>query len=385
MNLDNIEKELDIINEENSYNSSPDTSPLRLPTLTPAKINNRDKIKPLCEKDNIYDEDQTEIEVPENMVSPHTPVRIQIETPKSPKVNYKELPDLVENYSLYDKLKEYRYTLIKYIIDQNEKIPYIVAFDPNGQIVFVKIDDDNKIYPEDNKIISVVKLEHDSEDNSFQSGIKEKITHELSGIVFFDSKQYIFSLRQDNGEYKDTYYNIKYIVGERKTLFQVFTVINIKDIMNDKIEINRITRINYQIIQQQQIYNNKIILKNLYDNIDKLYNDLENYNNNYTNYSNNIIEDWSLLSVFSKKYYQKYKNGKLMDTEKNKYDTISVNLFSRFQSFNSLIDIVNQMKEITGEINKISQFIKEKSDAIKKENKNTSGKLIKEDQVKILI
>lgn len=321
--------------------------------------------------------------------APHTPTRFKIEAPRTPTRNFSQLPEKSSTLNLYERLKDKRYTLLKYIISEDEnRLIYVVCYDPNGQILFVKVDENMhlQLSIEEKNIITVKRNYDDLFLDAFQGAIQEKMTIEIQGVVFYDGNSYIFSLHHDNGSIENLKYDIvNYQDNKKLVICETFTVVNFKEIEKETTMVLEITKKNYQLIQQQQLLISTNTIDNLITSANNHSNVLKNFIEKHKNYTDNIIDDWGFLGACSADYYQKYGEGKLTESDKEKFDKISINMFARFQAFNEQLMLINQLNSVIPDIDKSSQLINKISEEIENNDTKMSGNIIEIENLNISI
>jgi len=332
-------------------------------------------------------EEKEEREEKEVLKAPHTPKRFKIETPRKPTRKFNQLPEEGSKLDLYERLKDKRYTLLKYIISEEDgKLIYVVCYDPNGQIIFVKIDQNlkHKLSIEEKNIITVKRNYEDIFLDAFQGAIQERMTVEIQGVVFYDGTNYIFALHQNNGSIQNLKYDIlDYQNNKKLVICETYTVVNLREIERETTLVLDITKSNYQLIQQQQLLIGTNTLDNLITSVNNHSKVLKKFIKQYKNYTDNIIDDWGFLGACSLDYYQKYGEGKLTESEKEKFDKISINMFARFQAFNEQLLLINQLNTIIPDIDKSSQLINKISEEIAYNDTKMSGNIIEIEDLSI--
>lgn len=380
-------------------------SPVRIPVVTPVKNElikeldreettqkseekSRNLYSRVSKKDekNKEDESSSSEDEEENVLQvPHTPTRFKIETPRTPTRNFDAEPEEKEDMSLYNKLKDYRYTLLKYIL-AGDKILYVVCFDPNGQLLFVKVDRQDRVSIDEKNII---RVEQDFEDiflDAYQSAIQERIIADVLGVVFYDGNNYLFGLRKNSGAIQNSRYTILQAGDNSKlAICQTYTVVSLRDLEDNAHLLLEATKKNYQIIQQQQLLINKNTLDNIITSVNNLSQNLKRFNGLYQKHSNNIIDDWGLLGSFASDYYQKYGEGNLSESDKDKFDKVSVNMFARFQSFNDQLMLINHLNEVIPDIDKSSQLINRIAEEIEMKDNKYNGSIIEIEELNITV
>jgi hypothetical protein len=382
-------------------------SPVKIPTVSSIDNDLEDEIEEVKddrkdlysykkekekEKKEEEKEEKKEKEDEEILKAPHTPTRFKIETPRTPKRKFNELPEVSSKLNLYDRLKDKRYTLLKYIISEEEdKLIYVVCYDPNGQILFVKIDE-SIVFPgvsislEEKNIINIKRNYDDIFPDAFQNAIQERMTIEIQGVVFYDGINYLFSLHHRNGTIENSKYEIiNYQDNSKLVICETYTVVNLKEIEKESGVILDITKKNYQLIQQQQQLISKNTSDNIVTSVNNLSNNLKHFNQLNRQYNNNIIDDWGFLGTCSADYYDKYGEGKLTEEEKDKFDKVSINMFARFKAFNEQLMLVNQLNKIIPDIDKASQLINKICEEIEYNDTRMSGNIMEVEDLNIRI
>ena len=364
-------------------------SPLKIPTLNPTEKE---------EKEEIVIEEKEKIEVKEEKItkdedekeefkSPHTPTRFKIETPRRPVNKFNETVDKEHLLNLYDRLKDKRYTLLKYIVSSPNNLIYLVCFDPNGQIVFLYLENfEDKISIEEKDIIYVERNYDDLILDAYQASIQEKMLLEIKGVVFYDGKKYLFSIHKDDGTVDNIVYNIVDNKNKENLIVsETFTVITLEELEKETTFIVNSTKENYKIIQQQQQLVSENTINNLITSTNNLLKNLKRFTAIHNKYIDNLVHDWNVLSICSNDYYKKYGEGLLTAEEKITYDKISVNMFARFQGFNKQLLFVNKLNKIVPEIDKSSNIINRITEDLDSSNLQLADKIVDIEELNISI
>ena len=365
-------------------------SPVKLPTMTPIKNSETSKIKVINSIPSLYDtklkkdEDDTDIllskeESPSGIidggekspstevkeVAPHTPTRIKMATPRTPLRKFSQLPKEISDYSLKDKLREYRYTVIKYILDERENnFIFVVCFNPNGQLIFIDIKDmQEHISVPETEIIVVNSNFDDIIFNSFQSDIISKMPSEIIGLVFYDGISYLSCIQKDNGSVESSRFDI--CEGQRKSelaISNAIMVIRLNELMKNANFVLDSAKKTYQIIQQQQLLITKNIIENATTSINNQVKSIQTFNHIFNQYAKHIVDDWAVLGSYATIFYHHYGAQKLDDIQKETFDKISANMFVRFQNFNEQLMITNYLNDLILNIDKCSKTISQLGD-----------------------
>ena len=360
---------------------TPTRSPVRIPKLSPVKkYSPREKIIPIGNESLYEEKEETKKEI-----APHTPTRFSINTPRTPTANFDKLA--ARDIDLEEKIKEYRYSIIKYLVNEEEnKILYIVCFDPNGQLIFIELDKKIRSKTKEEKTVKLIKQVENPVLGSYQNCLIEKLTGDVRGAVFYEKGGYLFADRQDDGEFNMEYYLLEeQQFLEEFNLSQTYLVINLSELETAPQYIMDNNKKNYQIIQQQQLISNKETFKHLIDSMDKLNKNIKNFEKVYGKYANNLVDDWGLLGTFSRDYYDKYSKGNLNKIDKEKFDKVSINMYARFQNFNEHILMIQNLLPLCGDINKVSIELKEMTDNIKTKDKIYSNRIIEIDEINNMV
>ena len=362
-------------------------SPLKIPTLNPTEKEIQEDIiiKETVKKEEkvVKDDDEEK----EEFRSPHTPTRFRIETPRRPVNKFNETTDKEHLLNLYDRLKDKRYTLLKYIVNSPNNLIYLVCFDPNGQIVFLYLENfEDKVSIEEKDIVYVERNYDDLILDAYQASIQEKMLLEVKGVVFYDGKKYLFSIHKDDGSVENIVYNI--IDNKNKEnliVSETFTVVTLEELEKETTFLVDSTKENYKIIQQQQQLVSENTINNLITSTNNLLKNLKRFNNIHGKYIENLVHDWNVLSICSGDYYKKYGNGVLTSEEKDTYDKISVNMFARFQGFNKQLLFVNKLNKIIPDIDKSSNIINRITEDLDSSNLQLADKIVDIEELNISI
>ena len=266
-------------------------------------------------------------------------------------------------------------------------IVYAVCFDPNGEIVFIDLKDNKTKNFDEEKIIRVsYKDEKIDMSSSFIEGIRNKITFEIYGVVFYDGKDYSFIRRDDEGTLScDNYTTVSGEISQTEFLPFVYSVIDFKSLVKDPILAIKSTKLTYQIIQTEQVESNKFTIASLTSTAKELTNSLHNFDRAYNNITKDIVDDWKRLSNYSSNYYDKFTNDQLDPEEKENFDKVTVNMFARFQLFNEQIEKVDSLTKGIEKIKSSIYTINTTIDELQEKSDNLKNKIIDIEDLELYI
>ena len=306
-----------------------------------------------------------------------TPKRFKIKVPKSPVVK-KEINEIT------DKLTAYRYNIIKFIFnEENSLIDYVICFDPNGEIVFIELDKEKvKVFDEE-KIIKInYKDEGNTMSSSFIEGVRNKITYDVYGVVFFDGIDYVVMKRDNEGTIvSDTYTTVDTTLDKKANIPFVYSIIKLSHLLKSPLETIKRTKLTYQVIQNQQINTNKSTIKNLMETTKELTDKIYHFDRVYKRVTKDIVADWKTLSSYSSDYYGKFHEDELTDEDKESFDQVTVNMFVRFQIFNEQVENVNNLYKAIDRINHSIFTINETILKLEEKNDKIKNRIIEIDEM----
>jgi hypothetical protein len=306
-----------------------------------------------------------------------TPKRFKIKVPKSPVVK-KEITEITE------KLTNYRYNIIKFIFnEENSFIDYVICFDPNGEIVFVELDKEKvKVFDEE-KIIKInYKDEGNTMSSSFIEGVRNKMTYDVYGVVFFDGIDYVIMKRDSEGTIKsDTYTTVDTHLEKKANIPFVYSIIKLSHLLKSPLETIKRTKMTYQVIQNQQINTNKNTIKNLMDTTKELTDKIYQFDRVYKRVTKDTVMDWKTLSSYASDYYGKFHDDELSDEDKESFDQVTVNMFVRFQIFNEQVENVNNLYKAIDRINHSIFTINETILRLEEKNDKIKNRIIEIDEM----
>lgn len=323
------------------------------------KVNLIEKLKL---ENSVVREKKIEFERPKTIkISPHTPKKYGIKSPKTPVRNFDDNEGEDDFIDSKEILNNYRYEIIKYLVDKNYNVLYAICFDPNGQIVFIKIKNKEK---RDDKTYIINECDNEPELGSYQKNLLNKINTESFGIVFYNEGSYIFFERLSNLEYKKKYFLLEnQIPVDFLNLTDSYLIILMEDIKKEPYQILDSTNKNYQIIQYQQELTQENIFNNLAMEIDSFNNSIQKFYDEYEGYIRYLSENYTVLNTLSKKLYKKYGKSELTEDENEKYKKISKCMYAIFKNYNEQIYSTEKIHNIINEVSKL----KHKFDIKKKE------------------
>ena len=329
------------------------------------------------------EDDEEEVEIRTTKPSQLTPTRLKIKFPRSP--NRSKTNKITD---LSTTLKNLRYSIIKLIMNEDDStISYAVCFDPNGEIVFIDLKDNKTKNFDEEKIIRVsYKDEKIDMSSSFIEGIRNKITFEIYGVVFYDGKDYSFIRRDDEGTLScDNYTTTTGETSQTEFLPFVYSVIDFKSLVKDPVLAIKRTKLTYQIIQSEQVESNKFTISSLTSTAKELTDSLHNFDRVYKNITKDIVDDWKRLSNYSSDYYDKFTNDKLDQEEKESFDKVTVNMFARFQLFNEQVEKVDSLTKGIEKIKSSIYTINTTIDELQQKSDNLKNKIIDIEDLELYI
>jgi hypothetical protein len=328
------------------------------------------------EKEEVVSPEESESEKEEEEISmktkrPLTPQRFKVNFPLSPG-SRKKANNANE---LKESLRGLRYTILKYVLNEEDNcIDYVICFDPNGEVVFLHMEDQKIKVFDETKIISVNYLDGKlGMSSSFMEGILNKLTHEVYGVVFYDGRDYSFNRRDKRG--RITTENYKTLDGEThpvSCLPNAYAILKYKSVMSRPVNAIQRTKMTYQIVQNEQLTSSRETIKSLMQVTKDLNNTLYNFDREYKKSTYETIKDWRKLGDYASGYYAKFSDGDLEPEEKENFDKVSINMFIRFQVFNDSVEKIDGLEETVEkiktsifEVSKTIESIRDKYESLK--------------------
>lgn len=358
-----IEESLKLLNEEATIpkkrgRPKRNMSPMRAPHMSPTpKIENK--------------KSPTRIEIRKSPVSIVN--TIENEEYVSDNEESKEDDDIIQT------LEKNYFSIIRLIVCDG--IPsYIVTYDPNGQVVYVKLTD---VYTINNKGFPVIKIEkEDYVDFSFsvKEYLKNRITNNIYGVVMNDNSNYGFMKKDDSGDIIEEYYGTNKVNGN----ISMYCIYRYEDIKRDfETAINSISR-TYFMIQQYQLILNKDIYTNLREELEKLNNYFEQFDSIYTQHTESILTDWQHFSNIANDYNNKFIEDKeLPENMEENYKKVSANMFARFKAFNLMCSSLYEFQSTNSSLEPIKLKLKDITNRFFEENEKISSKILDKDEIEL--
>ena len=375
------ERETQVSEEDVSEDVSEDERETQVSEEDESEDEEELEVKSVAESEEFQDSEEElkeEIEITTRKgIQTLTPKRFKIKFPKSPVVR-KEITEITE------KLTNYRYNIIKFIFnEENSLIDYVICFDPNGEIVFVELDKEKvKVFDEE-KIIKInYKDEGNSMSSSFIEGVRNKMTYDVYGVVFFDGIDYVIMKRDSEGTIvSDTYTTVDTSLDKKANIPFVYSIIKLSHLLKSPLETIKRTKLTYQVIQNQQINTNKTTIRNLMDTTKELTDKIYHFDKVYKRVTKDTVMDWKTLSTYASDYYGKFHDDELSDEDKESFDQVTVNMFVRFQIFNEQVENVNNLYKAIDRINHSIFTINETILRLEEKNDKIKNRIIDIDEM----
>ena len=293
------------------------------------------------------DDSDHEVELKTSKLTSLTPKRFKVKFPKSPKKHRDTL-------EIKKKLVSLRYNIIKFIFNEEDSsINYVICFDPNGELVFVDVEDEKvKVFDEEKILRINYKDDSLTMSPSFMEGIRNKLTFDVYGVIFYDGIDYCIMKRNDEGTIiSDNYTTLEETVKERSSIPYCYSIVKYSTLVADPLEAIKSTKSSYQIIQNQQIKSTKFTIEHLMNITKSLTEKIYQFDRKYKEVTKDIIDDWSQLSSYASNFYSSFHKGELDKSDKESFDQVSINMFVRFQIFNEQVEEVDTLHHVVDKIN----------------------------------
>ena len=296
------------------------------------------------------DDSDPEVEIKSSKPTSLTPKRFKVKFPRSPKKNRDTL-------EIRKKLVSLRYNIIKFIFNEEDSsINYVICFDPNGEIVFVDVEDEKvKVFDEEKILRINYKDDSLTMSSSFIEGIRNKLTFDVYGVIFYDGIDYCIMKRNEEGT----------IVSD-----------NYSTLILDPLDAIKSTKSAYQIIQNQQIKSTKMTVENLMTTTKDLTQKIYEFDKKYKEVTKDIVNDWTNLSSYASQFYSNFHQGKLEKEDKESFDQVSINMFVRFQVFNEQVEEVDNLHQVIDRINGSIYTLENIINSLHNKNEKLKNKMI---------
>lgn len=379
--------------------SPTNVSPVRIPNEKPKKPRAKPKAKakpktPQPESPEPIPEDdkKTPVNEHETTVTSPPPNRNKVilspkrETAQSPVrdevVKTVDVED-INTININESLSKLRYSILRLLKNKTSgNIEYVMCYDPNGQILFLELNDPNVEY-ESAQIVSIEESDETiNELDSYSSNFKDKISANTNGLVFFDGVSYNIMKRLDNGDVTTQHYKLLF-EQQKLNIPQIYSLLNYTELELDSLQVLKNTNRSYKVIQDEQWANSKEIMNDIKKSVDLLNTSMSEFETEYRNYINGIMTDWRTLSKHSNSYYKKFAKNNLTEEESKNFDLITLNMLSRFETFSRSIEVIDSLSDIINDICKSSIHTNEITEMLREKNKN-NGKILQENEIEIM-
>ena len=268
-------------------------------------------------------------------------------------------------------LKRNYFNVVRYI-ENNGVLLYAVTYDPNGQVVYIELDGDDSSAVTGYQTTNYSRKEYIEFPFGLKEYYKNKINGQIYGVVLTRGENICFLTKTDNGDIVERYYGNEEETGK----IDCYCVYKFSDIEEDLENSLQSISYTYEMIQQHQLMTNKEAFKNAMEEINKIHIYSQEFDKIYKKFTQNILDDWSRFSTISIDYIDKLFEEGLTDEETNKFNHISNNLFARFQAFNKITNVLEDLKQIPASLLPVKLKLKEAIEMFEKDNYIIATKIL---------
>lgn len=338
------------------------TSPVRVPQMSPTN-----KFSPFrtTSRPSSPIALQRTPEAQERIVPPVTPKNEENDDDDD------EVQELTETKDVTSVLKRNYFNVVRYI-ENNGVLLYAVTYDPNGQVVYIELDGDDSSAVTGYQTTNYSRKEYIEFPFGLKEYYKNKINGQIYGVVLTRGENICFLTKTDNGDIVERYYGNEEETGK----IDCYCVYKFSDIEEDLENSLQSISYTYEMIQQHQLMTNKEAFKNAMEEINKIHIYSQEFDKIYKKFTQNILDDWSRFSTISIDYIDKLFEEGLTDEETNKFNHISNNLFARFQAFNKITNVLEDLKQIPASLLPVKLKLKEAIEMFEKDNYRIATKIL---------
>ena len=285
--------------------------------------------------------------------------------------------NVTESKSTFSDLSDKYFHVCRYI-QVEENLLYAIAYDINGQVVYIELDEhDHTSSTGAHEVSQMVTKDLLDFPFSVKEYFKNKISRSVYGVVMTRGDNMCFLKKTDDGGIEETFIGCdgKNTTSD-STRISFYSVFKYSDIMEDLSESILGISETYEMIQQFQIISNKEIFSSTMTDIGKLYAYSLELDKVYRSLTEVILDDCGRFSNVSSDYCEKMLDEGLTEEEDQKLRHISVNLFARFTSFNDTFSAIGGLHSLTTPIIEIKNNLKDSIDLFSKESKRLKGKIL---------
>ena len=346
----------------------PNVSPTRNPKLSPSE-----KFSPFrtASRPSSPISLQRTPEAEERTIRPETPQTDHED--ELPEIDEPEVQETAETKNINKDLTTKYFNVCRYI-QVEDKILYAVTYDPNGQVVYIELNEEDQSSSTGG--VDVTDMEY-QDLIEFPFALKEyyknKINGSVYGVVLTRGDSMCFLKQTDNGDIEETYVGSQTSDSEK---IMYYCVYKYTDIMEDlSTSLQGISQ-TYEMIQQFQLVTNKDTFKTAMEEINKLHIYSREFDKAYRSFTEIILDDWSRFSNVSVDYIDKVTQEGLSDEESEKFHHISSNLFARFKAFNDISTSISDLKNVPETLLSLKNKLKDSIDMFTKEGQRIKGKIL---------
>lgn len=307
------------------------------------------------------------------------------EVAMTPALRFKELNKALNCTSFETELKKYLYETRKFLIDKEKGVVrYAVCTDPFGFPVYVSLDTDEVSVVKGLSNIFISETEGNNLTHAFKENVKQKMSHEIYGLVLHSQCEYVFLIHTDEGNIETSNFTSCESGVENSKLPRAYAILRFTEILNNPSDALERTKNTYEIIQNQQLKLLKDSVSTLNETVKEAKEAVDKFNESHTSISEIITDDSATLYSYASEYFDRFTEKIIDKEEVEKFAEVSNNLFHRFQQFNHLVQNSTPLLEISARINDCIKRVNDIAEEMNKEAKD-NGLIIDECDVNVEI
>lgn len=273
------------------------------------------------------------------------------------------VPKLINYSNIREKLKELRYKIVNIYVEK-DRVRYLRLFTFLGEDILAEVDDDFKIDYSRAEKRELTQRDESFEHSSYRESLKSGINRDIYGLAVITKGNELTIMRQSSsGNLRMRYFTLH---EDSSFDIRVFPLVRIKEILIEPFSIASSIKTACQLIQAQDLLNNRRILSNLEDGIDEISNYSRMLLSNYSKHLGCVKDDWIKLNEAAHNYYKLHTENKLDSEQLKDFDRITANMNIRYKDMaedknklKRIRDLTEQLKRISIEISVITNELSE--------------------------
>lgn len=310
-----------------------------------------------------------------------TPLRVMALSDKSNMMS--TYAEMISTNSIENQLESHKYTVLDRIVtnENGVKVNYVKAYDPNGVIVFIMMDTMGNVAVRADEVKSLSSMESSNISVSDKKSTIECAGAGMCGVALVCRDEICIIIRNNDGSTQESSFRSNNSTMTANNTALPFVIIKMSEIMSDPEGVVSRTFDANDRITKSSFFTAHECLNRTIKKAELLQEALNKFCVNREFAYQRLMKDKTDLSLYTRKYYNRFAAGTLDATAEQNYVSSSANLYARNKIFNELVAITNSFAEQEENIEKICSIVIELNNTVVRNHMSSAKKILTSEEI----